>query len=73
VLGVRCRFYVNSVQEDRYKKSTLVTGIAEANPGVDLPRLSVTGAKQQPLQMWVHVTGVKGPLQTLHDLFEVFM
>jgi hypothetical protein len=44
----------------------------EANPGVGLPRLWVTGAKQQPLQMWVHVTGVKGPLQMLHELFEVF-
>jgi hypothetical protein len=41
-------------------------------PGVVLPRLWVTGAKQQPLQMWVHVTGIKGPLQMLHDLFEVF-
>jgi hypothetical protein len=47
-------------------------GIAEANPGVGLPRLSVTGAKQQQLQMWVHVTVVKGPLQMLCDLFEVF-
>jgi hypothetical protein len=31
--------------EVRYQMSTLVTGIAEANPGVDLPRLSVMGAK----------------------------
>jgi hypothetical protein len=50
----------------------MVTGVAEANPGVGLPRLSVTGAKQQPLQMWMHVTGSKGPLQMLRDLFEVF-
>jgi hypothetical protein len=57
---------------DRYQKSTLVTGIAEANPRVGLSRLSVTGTKSQPLQMWVHVKGVKGPLQMLRDLFEVF-
>jgi hypothetical protein len=43
----------------------------EANPGVVLVRLYVTGAKQQPLQMWVDVTGVKGPLQMLCDLSEV--
>jgi hypothetical protein len=30
------------------------------------------GTKQQPLQMWVDVTGVKGLLQMLSDLFEVF-
>jgi hypothetical protein len=30
------------------------------------------GVKQQPLQMWVDVTGVKDPLQMLRDLFEVF-
>jgi hypothetical protein len=31
------------------------------------------GAKQQPLQMWMDVTGVKRPLQMLlFDLFEVF-
>jgi hypothetical protein len=47
-------------------------GIAETNPGVGQPHLWVTGAKQQPLQMWVHVTGVKGPLQMLCNLFEVF-
>jgi hypothetical protein len=47
-------------------------GIAEANPGVGLPRLSITGTKQQPLQIWVHITGVKGPLQMLCDIFEVF-
>jgi hypothetical protein len=46
-------------------------GVVEANPGVGLPRFWVTGAKQQPLQMWVHVTGVKGSLQMLCDLFEV--
>jgi hypothetical protein len=51
----------------------LVAGIAEANPGVVLLRLSVMGVKQQLLQMWVHVTGVKGTLQMLRDLFEVFM
>jgi hypothetical protein len=28
-----------------YQKSTLVAGHAEDNPGVSLPRLSVTGAK----------------------------
>jgi hypothetical protein len=44
----------------------------EANPRVGLPRLWVTGAKQQPLQIWVHVTSVKGLLQRLLDLFEVF-
>jgi hypothetical protein len=44
----------------------------EANPGVGLPRLGVTGVKQQPLQMWVHVTGVKGPLQKMCDPFNVF-
>jgi hypothetical protein len=48
------------------------TGVMEANPGVVLMRLLVTGTKQQPLQMWVDVTGVKGPLQMLHDLFKVF-
>jgi hypothetical protein len=52
--------------------STLVTGVVEANPGVVLVRLCVTGVKQQPSQMWVDVTGVKGPLQMLHDLFEIF-
>jgi hypothetical protein len=55
-----------------YQKSTLVTGVAEVYPGISLPRLWVTGAKQQPLQMWVHVTGVKGLLQMMRDLFEVF-
>jgi hypothetical protein len=50
----------------------LVTGVVEANPRVVLARLEVTDAKQQPLQMWVDVTGVKGPLQMLRDLFEVF-
>jgi hypothetical protein len=54
------------------QKSTLVTGVVEANPGVVLVRLWVTAAKQQPLQMWVHVLGDKGPLQMLHDLFVVF-
>jgi hypothetical protein len=39
---------------------------------IGLQHLSVTGAKQQLLQMWVHVTGVKGLLQILCDLFEVF-
>jgi hypothetical protein len=29
-------------------------------------------AKQQSLEMWVDVTGVKDPLQMLRDLFEVF-
>jgi hypothetical protein len=66
------RIHVTGVQEDRNQKSTLVTGVAEPNPGVRLARLSVTDAKQQPLQMWVHVTSVKGPLQMLRDLFEVF-
>jgi hypothetical protein len=47
-------------------------GIAKAKARVVLPRLSVTGAKQQSLQMWVHVTGVKDPLQMSRDLFEVF-
>jgi hypothetical protein len=55
-----------------YQKSTLATGVVEANPGVDLPRSWVTGTKQQLLQMWMHVTSVKGPLQMLSDLFEVF-
>jgi hypothetical protein len=50
----------------------LVTGIVEANPRVSLRRLSVMNAKQQPLQMWVHVTGVQSLLQMLCDLFEVF-
>jgi hypothetical protein len=36
------------------------------------PGTLMEGAKQQPLQMWVEVTGVKGPLQMLCDLFEVF-
>jgi hypothetical protein len=45
----------------------------EANPGVVLARLWVKGAKQQQLQMWVDVTGVKGPLQMLCDIFEVFL
>jgi hypothetical protein len=39
---------------------------------VVLAHLLVAGAKQQPLQMRVDVTGVKGPLQMLHDLFEGF-
>jgi hypothetical protein len=41
------RLYLTSrrLREDRYQKSTLVTGVAEANPGVGQPRLSVTGAK----------------------------
>jgi hypothetical protein len=30
------------------------------------------GAKQQPLQMLVDVTGVNGPLQMLRDPFEIF-
>jgi hypothetical protein len=47
-------------------------GVVEANPGVVLAHLQVTGAKQQPLQMWVDVTCVKGLLQMLLDLFEVF-
>jgi hypothetical protein len=38
----------------------MVTGVVEANPGVGLPRLWVTDAKQQPLKKWVHVTSVKG-------------
>jgi hypothetical protein len=50
----------------------MVTGAVEANHGVVLAHLWVTGAKQQPLQMWVDVTGVKGLLQMLGDLFEVF-
>jgi hypothetical protein len=33
----------------------------EATLGVVLARLWVTGAKQQPLQMWVDVTGIKSP------------
>jgi hypothetical protein len=41
-------------------------------PRVVLARLWVTGAKQQPLQMWVVVTDVKGPLQMLRELFEIF-
>jgi hypothetical protein len=44
--------------------------VVGANPGVGLPRLSVSCAKRQPLQMWVYVTSVKGPLQMLCDLFE---
>jgi hypothetical protein len=44
----------------------------EANLGVVLARLWVTGAKQQPLQMWVDVTGIKSPWHMLRDLFEVF-
>jgi hypothetical protein len=48
-------------------------GVLVANLGIGLPHLWVTGAKQQLLQMWVHVTGVKGPLQMSRDLFEVFM
>jgi hypothetical protein len=48
-------------------------GVVEANPVVVLACLWVTGAKQQPLQMWVDVTGVKGLLQMLRELFEVFM
>jgi hypothetical protein len=47
-------------------------GVVEANPGVVLARLWVTGAKQQPLQMWVDIMSIKGPLQMLCDLFEVF-
>jgi hypothetical protein len=46
------------VYEARYQKSTLVTGIVQANLGVILAHLWVTGSKQQPLHMWVHVTGV---------------
>jgi hypothetical protein len=48
-------------------------GHCGGQPRVGLPCLWVTGAKQQPLQMWVHVTGVKGVLQMLRDLFEIFM
>jgi hypothetical protein len=47
-------------------------GVVVANNEVGLQRLWVTGVKQHPLQMWVHVTGVKGPMQMLRDLFEVF-
>jgi hypothetical protein len=35
-------------------------GVLEANPGVGLLCLWVTGVKQQPLHMWMHATGVKG-------------
>jgi hypothetical protein len=59
------------VYEAHYEKSTLVTGVVEANPGVVLARLWVTSAKQHPLQMWVDV-GIKGPLQMQRGLFEVF-
>jgi hypothetical protein len=51
------------VLEARYQNSTLVTGVVEAHLGVILALLWVTGTKQQPLQMWVDVTGVKGLLQ----------
>jgi hypothetical protein len=44
----------------------------EANHRVVLTRLWVAGAKQQPLQRWVDVMGIKGLLQMLCDLFEVF-
>jgi hypothetical protein len=47
-------------------------GHCGGKPRVVLARLLVTGTKQQQLQMWVDVTGVKGPLQMLRDLFEVF-
>jgi hypothetical protein len=47
-------------------------GVVEAKPGVVLARLQVTDTKQQPLQMWVDVMGIKGSLQMLCDLFEVF-
>jgi hypothetical protein len=47
-------------------------GVVVANNEVGLQRLWVTGVKQHPLQMWVHVTGVKGSMQMLRDLFEVF-
>jgi hypothetical protein len=67
------RIRVTCIQEARYQKSSLVTAVVVANPEVSLPRLWVTGTKQQPLQMWVHATSVKDPLQMLHDLFEVFM
>jgi hypothetical protein len=60
------------IEEARHQKSTLVKGVVEANPGVVLARLLVSGTKQQLLQMWVDVMGVKGPLQMLRDLFEVF-
>jgi hypothetical protein len=46
-------------------------GVVEANPKVGLPLLWVMGTRQQLLEMWVQVMGVKGPLQTLRDLFEV--
>jgi hypothetical protein len=34
--------------------------------------LICNGHQVTTVQMWVHVTGVKGPLQMLRDLFEVF-
>jgi hypothetical protein len=33
------------IEEDHYQKSTFVMSVVEANPGVGLPRLSVTAAK----------------------------
>jgi hypothetical protein len=50
----------------------LVTGVVVANTRVTLPRLWVTGAKEQPLQMLVYVLAFKGLLQMLRDIFEVF-
>jgi hypothetical protein len=50
----------------------MVTGVVNANPGVVLACLWETGAEQQLLYMWVDVTGVKGLLQKLCDIFEVF-
>jgi hypothetical protein len=44
-------------------------GRCGGEPGAGLPRIWLTDVKQQPL----HVTGVKGPLQMLCDVFEVSM
>jgi hypothetical protein len=68
IIFVRTHFNV------RYKEYmfSLVTGIVVARSGLSLPRLRVTSAKQQPLQMGVHVTDLKGPSQMMCDLFKVF-
>jgi hypothetical protein len=44
----------------------------EAHPGVALVHLWATGSKQQMLQRWVDVMGVRALLQMLYDVFEVF-
>jgi hypothetical protein len=48
-------------------------GVVEAMPTRGRPSaLMGNERKQQPLQMWVDVTGVKGLSQMLCDVFEVF-